>query len=154
MTLDADAITVQIDRMSIAGPIPDSAVMSMIKGLLENSTSVVYTEEVNNSFTVIHTESNCCAGVSLKGGNMLKVMLEQADVAPLQHARGHMTISSPTITLRFDGQTMLVQKTRNQYGDHMVRFVQPLTEDGVDKCVKLILAVFARAEKLPIDPIM
>ena len=56
-----------------------------------------------------------------------------------------MTLLTNTLTLRFDGQTMKVGKTRNITGDPMVRFVQPLTEEGMGNCVKLILAVFTRA---------
>jgi hypothetical protein len=141
----------QVDRMQIAGSTMTAvAALSTMKAMLGNGEEVDFVELFNNSFTVYRKQSTWGAGVELTAGNRLKVMLEQEHVAPMQVARGRMTIWSTTLALRINGggRTVLVRKTRNNTGHNMVRFVQPLTEEGVDNCAQLILAVFARA---PLD---
>ena len=158
----ATGVTAQVDSMQIAGPaatdsmqIAEStmtavAALSTMKTMLGNGGEIDFVEMFNNSFTVYRKQSTWGAGVELTAGNRLKVMLDQEHVAPMQVARGRMTLWSTTLALRINGgrKTVLVRKTHNNTGHNLVRFVQPLTEEGVDNCVQLILAVFARA---PLD---
>ena len=158
----AAGVTAQVDSMQIAGPaatdsmqIAEStmtavAALSTMKTMLGNGGEIDFVEMFNNSFTVYRKQSTWGAGVELTAGNRLKVMLDQEHVAPMQVARGRMTLWSTTLALRINGgrKTVLVRKTHNNTGHNLVRFVQPLTEEGVDNCVQLILAVFARA---PLD---
>jgi len=142
----------QVDSMQIAESTTMTAVaaLSTMKTMLGNGGEIDFVEMFNNSFTVYRKQSTWGAGVELTAGNRLKVMLDQEHVVPMQVARGRMTVWSTTLALRINGgrKTVLVRKTHNNTGHNLVRFVQPLTEEGVDNCVQLILAVFARA---PLD---
>ena len=140
-----DEINTLLSNASISEDRSPAAAFTAMKTQLTGGAVVEFLYETNRSFVVIQAVTNCAAGVEVTGGNMLKVMLDQQDVEPLRRVTGRMTLLTNTLTLRFDGQTMKVGKTSNITGDPMVRFVQPLTEEGMGNCVKLILAVFARA---------
>jgi len=161
-TAGVNEVTAQVESMQIAGPaatdsmeivgstMTAAAALSTMKNMLSDGGEIDFVELFNNSFTVYSKQSTWGAGVEVTAGNRLKVMLDQEHVAPMQVARGRMSLWSTTLALRINGgrKTVLVRKTRNNTGHNMVRFVQPLTEEGVDNCVQLILAVFARA---PLD---
>ena len=151
MQIAGPAVTAQVDSMQIAeSTMTAVAALSTMKTMLGDGGEIDFVEMFNNSFTVYRKQSTWGAGVELTAGNRLKVMLDQEHVAPMQVARGRMTLWSTTLALRINGgrKTVLVRKTHNNTGHNLVRFVQPLTEEGVDNCVQLILAVFARA---PLD---
>jgi hypothetical protein len=147
-TADVNEVTAQVDSLQIAGSVSPVAALTTMKTMLRNGEEVDFVGLFNNSFTVYRKQSTWGAGVELTAGNRLKVLLDQAHVAPIQVARGHMALWTTTLALRFNGKTMLVRKTHNGHGHNMVRFLQPLTEEGVENCAQLILAVLARA---PLD---
>jgi hypothetical protein len=118
--------------------------LTFMKNQLNNAAGVSFSEERQDYFSVFSREADCGLGVTV-GIRTIRVIIEQRDVMPLVH--GRMNIPRPYLKLRVAGRSIRVQKMCNRYGDFMVRYTQPLTEDGATMCVRLILAVFEEAAR-------
>jgi hypothetical protein len=118
--------------------------LTFMKNQLNNAAGVSFSEERQDYFSVFSREADCGLGVTV-GIRTIRVIIEQRDVMPLAH--GRMNIPRPYLKLRVAGRSIRVQKMCNRYGDFMVRYTQPLTEDGATMCVRLILAVFEEAAR-------
>ena len=124
-----------------------TAALTLMKNQLRNAVdNVSFDDEHRNSFTVIDTNTNCSAGVK-SGINTITLLLDQDDVEPFRRVTGRMSIPSSHLTLVVGGVAMRVDKTRNPAGAKLVRYTQPLTEEGVAECVRFILAVFEEAAR-------
>lgn len=118
-----------------------TAALEEMKAQLRNMGEVSIVDEQPDRFEAYCDASNAGACVLAKP-TYLKVVLETMDARPLRHWNEG---ASPYMTVFCDGQAMRLRKTSNNLNHPLVRYIQPLTEEGVANCVRLIRCVFEDA---------
>ena len=118
-----------------------SAALEEVKSKLRNAANVTIRDELPDSFVAICNNSNAGTKVLVKPTH-IKVILDDMDAKPLRRWNERM---APYMIVFCDGQAMQLKKTSNTRQHPLVSYFQPLTEEGVANCVRLIRCVFEDA---------